>query len=235
MANRQILIHPDDRLKKVASSVEVFDDELAREVKDLVDTLEVNHGAGLAATQVGILKRFLLLNPPAFEKENPDPFEYAEKFMLMINPVLKLSDEKINWPEACLSVKEGPMQIVRSRYVTATYQDLDGVSKTIDLDWPLSAAVQHEYDHLDGILYIDRISRLEKTRLEKTRKKRSQTKKMLKKQEKEERILDESGPSALRKYKMQLSGKLVKSVTERKKKKAAQVRASKKKNRKRRK
>jgi len=231
MPNRTILTYPDARLKKVSSKVEVFDDSLLGEIKDLIDTLDVNSGAGLAAPQVGIHKRFLLINPAAFERENPDPCEYAENFMLMINPVLKLSEEKINWPEACLSVKEAPMTVVRSRYVSAIYQNASGETKNLDLDWPLSAALQHEYDHLDGILYIDRISNLEKSRLAKAKMKRERTKKLIRQQERENDILEDQGAGALRKYKMQRSGKQISKIVATRKKKRAQVKASKKKNR----
>ncbi len=231
MANRTILKYPDSRLKQISSRVENFDDELVSQVKDLVDTLEVNRGAGLAAPQVGIHKRFLLIKPSAFDKENPDPFQGQEDFMLMINPDLELSEEKINWPEACLSVREEPMTVVRSRYASVKYQDLAGEEKTLELDWPLSAALQHEYDHLDGILYIDRISGLEKSRLAKARKKRVRTRKIMREKQREQDILDEQGPGALRKYKMQKAGKTIKSIADRKKKKRTQVKASKKKNR----
>ncbi len=231
MANRTILKYPDSRLKQISSRVENFDDELVSQVKDLVDTLEVNRGAGLAAPQVGIHKRFLLIKPSAFDKENPDPFQGQEDFMLMINPDLELSEEKINWPEACLSVREEPMTVVRSRYASVKYQDLAGEEKTLELDWPLSAALQHEYDHLDGILYIDRISGLEKSRLAKARKKRVRTRKIMREKQREQDILDEQGPGALRQYKMQKAGTTIKSIADRKKKKRTQVKASKKKNR----
>ncbi len=231
MANRTILKYPDPKLKRVSVPVETFDNDFAQEVKDLIDTLEVNRGAGLAAPQVGIQKRFLLINPSAFEKENPDPFEFNEKFLLMVNPVMSLSDEKINWPEACLSVNEEPMTVVRSRYASVTYQDLEGKEKSLDLDWPLSAALQHEYDHLDGTLYIDRISNLEKNRLAKARKKRERMKKALRQERLEQDILEEQGPAALRKYKMQKAGKSLARLGLKKRKKRAQVKSSKKKNR----
>ncbi len=231
MANRTILTYPDSRLRKVSNRVEDFDNDFAQEVKDLVDTLEVNRGAGLAAPQVGIPKRFLLIHPAAFDAENPDPFEFNEKFMLMVNPILDLSEQKINWPEACLSVKEPPMNIVRSRYASVKYQNIEGEEKSLELDWPLSAALQHEYDHLDGVLYIDRISNLEKSRRAKQKKKRDRTRKAIRAQEREQDILDTQGPNALRKYKMQKAGKMTTSISERKKKKRAQVKASKKKNR----
>ena len=231
MSNRSILQYPDPLLKQKSVEVDVFDASFAQDVKDLIDTLDVNRGAGLAAPQVGIHKRFLLLNPSAFDKENPDPFEFNEKFILVVNPVLKLSDEKINWHEACLSVKEEPMKVVRSRYVSVEYQNIDGDKRSIDLDWPLSAAIQHEHDHLDGILYIDRISNLAKHRLVKTRLKRDKAKKLIRQQHKEQDILDTQGATALRKYKMERSGKISNQLTSQKKKKRTQTKDSKKKNR----
>ena len=231
MANRTILQYPDPALKQKSTKVDIFDASFAQDVKDLIDTLDVNRGAGLAAPQVGIHKRFLLLNPSAFDKENPDPFEFNEKFMLVVNPVLELSKEKINWHEACLSVKEEPMQVVRSRYVTMQYQNIDGDKKSIDLDWPLSAAIQHEFDHLDGILYIDRISNLAKNRLAKARIKREKAKKLIRQQQKEQDILDTQGPTALRKYKMERSCKISNLLTNQRKKKRAQAKVSIKKNR----
>lgn len=231
MANRTILQYPNPLLKKKSKEVVAFDANFAQEVKDLIDTLDVNRGAGLAAPQVGIHKRFLLINPSAFDKENPDPFEFNEKFMLVVNPIMELSDEKINWPEACLSVNEEPMQVVRSRYVTLKYQNLDGEKKSIDLDWPLSAAMQHEYDHLDGLLYIDRISSMAKNRMMKARRKRDKEKRRLREKAKEQDILEYEGPGALRKYKMEKAGKCLSRLGIKKKKKRSQVKASKKKNR----
>ena len=189
MANRTILQYPNPLLKKKSVPVETFDADFAQEVKDLIDTLDVNRGAGLAAPQVGIHKRFLLLNPSAFDRENPDPFEFNEKFMLVVNPEMELSDEKINWPEACLSVREEPMQVVRSRYVKLKYQNLEGDTKVMDLDWPLSAALQHEYDHLEGFLYIDRISNLAKNRLIKAKKRREKEKRALREKYKDDQVL----------------------------------------------
>tara|TARA_B100000674_G_C37911036_1_gene948604 strand:+ start:982 stop:1683 length:702 start_codon:yes stop_codon:yes gene_type:complete len=231
MANRTILQYPNPLLKKKSVPVESFNNSFAQEVKDLIDTLEVNRGAGLAAPQVGIHKRFLLLNPSAFDQENPDPFEFNEKFMLVVNPEMELSEEKINWPEACLSVREEPMQVVRSRYVKLKYQNLDGDIKLLDLEWPLSAALQHEYDHLDGMLYIDRISNLAKNRLAKARHKREKEKKALREKAKEEDILEYQGPAALRKYKMEKAGKRLSQIVQKKKKKRSLSKASKKKNR----
>ncbi len=231
MANRTILQYPNPLLKKKSKEVAVFDAAFAQEVKDLIDTLDVNRGAGLAAPQIGIHKRFLLINPSAFDRENPDPFEFNEKFMLVVNPIMELSDEKINWPEACLSVREEPLKVVRSKFVSLKYQNIDGEQKSIDLDWPLSAAMQHEYDHLDGLLYIDRISNIAKNRMMKARRKREKEKKNLREKAKEQDILEYQGPSALRKYKMEKAGKCLARLGLKKKKRNAQSKASKKKNR----
>ena len=233
MPNRTILKYPNAQLKKKSIPVSDFDDTFKSEVKDLIDTLEVNRGAGLAAPQIGIQKRFLLIKPSAFDVENPDPIEDYPDYMLLVNPVVELSKEKIRWPEACLSVREKPMYVSRAKTTSVQYQTFTGESREITLDWPLSAALQHEYDHLDGVLYIDRIGSLAKSRLVKEQRKRDKVKRQMRLKEKEREILEEKGPAAARKWRMSLSGKNLAKLAEKRRKKKAQIKSSKKKNRKR--
>lgn len=218
MTYRTILQHPNPVLRKKSTSVDFSaeSENLEKIVSDLIDTIEIHNGAGLAAPQIGYRKRVLTLNPESFSVENPDPFPGREKYMVLVNPTLELSEEKISWPESCLSVPFGRATISRSKDCKVSYQTLQGEEKTIELTWPLSAVLQHEYDHLEGKLYIDYLSHFSREMITKKILKYNKKKQRLAEQKKEEEIFDLYGPEALRRYRDQKSGKTA-SLSEKKK------------------
>ena len=158
MSNKPILQYPDPKLRQKSLPVNFQEDNVEEIVRDLVDTLEVKSGAGLASPQISCFKRAIIINPAAFNVENPDPLPGREKFWALINPEFILSEEKVRWPEACLSVADSKGTVERSKTCELKYWTFDGIEKSMTVEWPLSAAIQHECDHLDGTLYIDRLS-----------------------------------------------------------------------------
>jgi peptide deformylase len=158
MATRPILILPDQRLRAVADPIEKIDDGIKQLAQDMLDTMYEAPGIGLAAPQIGELKRIVVMDL-AKEGETPEP-------LVMVNPeILRYSDETVTTEEGCLSIPELYYDVERPAEVTVRYTDLDG--KTIERDATdrLAICIQHELDHLDGVLYIDYLSRLKRDRV----------------------------------------------------------------------
>ena len=126
---------------------------------DLIDTLRVAVGAGLAAPQINISKRVLVIDTSRFESVNPDQEKGDENFWVIANPKMSNLQGEFEWKEACLSVPLVACFVKRSETLTLEYDDINGESNVIDLTPPLSLAVQHEVDHLDGKTILNRISR----------------------------------------------------------------------------
>jgi peptide deformylase len=158
MATRPILILPDERLRAVADPIEKIDDSIKQLAKDMLDTMYDAPGIGLAAPQIGELKRIVVMDL-AKEGETPAP-------LVMINPeILKYSDETVTTEEGCLSIPELYYDVERPAEVTVRYTDLDGKTVETDAGDRLAICIQHELDHLDGVLYIDYLSRLKRDRV----------------------------------------------------------------------
>ena len=104
MTFRTILEYPNPSLKIPSKSVEKFDDTLEELAKDLIDTCNVAMGVGLAAPQIGVKKRVVVIKPASFNSENPEPSEYNSEYLVLVNPSLQASGETIKWKEGCLSV-----------------------------------------------------------------------------------------------------------------------------------
>ena len=158
MAKRPILILPDQRLRQVCDPIEKIDDSIKVLAADMLETMYDAPGIGLAAPQVGEMKRIVVMDL-AKEGETPEP-------LVMINPeILKYSEETTVTEEGCLSIPELYYEVERPAEVTVRYTDLDG--NTIDKDATdrLAVCIQHELDHLDGVLYIDYLSRLKRDRV----------------------------------------------------------------------
>jgi peptide deformylase len=158
MAKRPILILPDERLRAIAEPIEKIDDGIKTLAADMLETMYDAPGIGLAAPQIGELKRIVVMDL-AKEGEEPQP-------LVMINPeILSYSDETAVTEEGCLSIPELFYEVERPAEITVRYTDLDG--KTIELEAKerLAVCVQHELDHLDGVLYIDYLSRLKRDRV----------------------------------------------------------------------
>jgi peptide deformylase len=158
MAKREILVLPDARLRAIAEPIEKVDAEVKKLAKDMLDTMYDAPGIGLAGPQIGAMKRIVVMDL-AKEGEKPDP-------IVMINPeILKYSDETITSEEGCLSIPEIYYDVERPAEVTVKYTDLDGKEVEREAKDRLAICIQHELDHLDGVLYIDYLSRLKRDRV----------------------------------------------------------------------
>jgi peptide deformylase len=150
-----ILTAPDPFLKKKALPVTVFDAALAQMLDDMLETMVEAKGIGLAATQVGIDKRMLVMDVGWEEKGHP---------WIIINPVITwLSEEMSSYNEGCLSVPTHYSDVIRPAAVKITYQDKTGAPQTLHATGLLATCLQHEMDHLDGILFLDHLSSLKRT------------------------------------------------------------------------
>ena len=158
MAKREILVLPDQRLRQVADEIPEVDDAVKQLAADMLETMYAAPGIGLAATQIGEMKRLVVMDL-AKEGEKPDP-------IVMINPeIKKSSDETVTTEEGCLSIPEIYYDVERPAEVTVEYTDLEGKRVTRDARDRLAICVQHEIDHLDGVMYIDYLSRLKRDRV----------------------------------------------------------------------
>ena len=158
MAKREILVLPDARLRQVASEIPVVDAEIKKLAADMLETMYDAPGIGLAAPQIGELKRIVVMDLSKDGEPN-DP-------IVMINPeILKYSDETVTTEEGCLSIPEIYYDVERPAEVTVRYTDLDGKTVERDAKDRLAICIQHELDHLDGVLYIDYLSRLKRDRV----------------------------------------------------------------------
>jgi peptide deformylase len=158
MSVRPILVLPDPRLRAVADPVDKIDDDIKKLAQDMLDTMYAAPGIGLAATQLGEMKRVVVMDL-AKDGEPKAP-------IIMVNPeIRKVSEEIAVSEEGCLSIPEFYYDVERPAAVTVRYTDLDGKEVTMEADERLAVCVQHEIDHLDGVLYIDYLSRLKRDRV----------------------------------------------------------------------
>jgi peptide deformylase len=155
MAIRPILVLPDPRLRQVSAPVTAIDDELRQLVEDMFETMYDAPGIGLAAIQVGVPKRVVTMD--LAKKDEPrDPQVY-------INPeILSHSDDCSVYEEGCLSIPDVHEDVERPAQVRVRYMDLAGETHEIEADELLATCLQHEIDHLNGVLLIDHISRLKR-------------------------------------------------------------------------
>ena len=156
MAILQILEFPDPRLRKMAAPVTVFDAKLEVLINDMLETMYEALGIGLAATQINVHKRLLVLDISE-EKDSPQVF---------INPTYEvIEDELTEYDEGCLSVPGFYETVARPSAVRVTAVDKQGESFELEADGLLSTCIQHEIDHLDGKLFVDYLSALKRQRI----------------------------------------------------------------------
>ena len=172
MAIRPILEAPDPRLRTISVAVEGVDDELRTLIEDMFDTMYDAPGIGLAAIQVGVPKRVLVIDLQEAEDEEGKP---VRKPRVFINPELySPSDELSVYNEGCLSVPEQYAEVERPAAIHARWIDEKGEAHDEKLEGLLGTCLQHEMDHLEGVLFIDHLSRLKRDmllkKLEKLRK-----------------------------------------------------------------
>lgn len=150
-----ILRFPDPRLKKVAAPVENIDDDIRRLASDMAETMYEAPGIGLAATQVDVHKRIIVI----------DISETRDQLLVLINPEILESDGLQVCEEGCLSVPGIYDKVERAETVAVRYLDLDGKEKRIEADGLLAVCLQHEIDHLDGHVFVEHLSLLKQTRI----------------------------------------------------------------------
>jgi len=174
MAILRILETPDPVLRQISTPVEAVDDDLRALIADMFETMYDAPGIGLAAVQVGVPKRLLVmdLGEPAEEGG-----EMVKEPRVFINPeILTESDEEVPYSEGCLSVPDQYADVYRPDRIRARWLDEQGVAHEEELEGLLAVCLQHEMDHLEGILFIDHLSRLKREmvlkKLAKARKER---------------------------------------------------------------
>ncbi len=165
MALREVLQFPDPRLKRVSEPIDEITDEIRELARDMCEVMYDEPGIGLAAPQVGAGIRLFVIDTDWSE-------EGAERnATVMINPEFLREEGKLIWEEGCLSVPDYTADVERSSHVTIKAIDLDGKEIVEEAEGLRAVCMQHELDHLDGVLFIDRISRLKRSLYVKKRKK----------------------------------------------------------------
>lgn len=176
MAKLKIYTFPDLVLTQKASPIARVEKSLYKLADDMLETMYHAPGVGLAANQVGILQRILVLDTdyeyeelPEGEQAIPQGAEVMgsgiitqRKPRIVINPEIIRREGSILFNEGCLSVPEYNAEVKRSEKIKLQYQDIDGLTQILDADGLLAVAIQHEMDHLEGKLFIDRLSPLKK-------------------------------------------------------------------------
>ena len=150
-----ILRFADPRLKKVAAPVKIIDDSIKRLARDMAETMYEAPGIGLAATQVDVHLRVVVI----------DISETRDQLLVLINPEVVESDGSQVCEEGCLSVPGIYDKVERAENVIVRYLDLEGVERKIDADGLLAVCLQHEIDHLDGKVFVEHLSLLKQTRI----------------------------------------------------------------------
>ncbi|SKA04279.1 peptide deformylase [Enhydrobacter aerosaccus] len=180
MALLTILTAPDPRLKKKSLPVAAVDDDVRQLMDDMLETMYAAPGIGLAAPQVGVLKRVIVLDIDREDTKTGPLF--------MANPeIVEASEEDATYEEGCLSLPEHYADVVRPAQVTVRYLDRDGQKQELACEGLLATCVQHEIDHLDGILFVDHISALKRNMI---------LRKLLKTRKEKEREEAEGAPAA---------------------------------------
>ena len=155
MSIKPIITVPDEVLKKISDPLEMVGESEKKLAKDLFETMYNSKGIGLAAVQVGVLKRILVIDVSSKEEKKTP--------LCFINPIIKkISDETSIYEEGCLSIPDTFIEIERPKICEVEYVDLDGKLKNIKCDGLLSTCLQHEINHLDGKLIIDHLSKLKR-------------------------------------------------------------------------
>lgn len=155
MTIKPLIILPDPLLRQQSKPIEQVDAEITRLADDMLDTMYDAPGIGLAAIQIGVPRRMLVIDISR-EDEDRNP-------VVFINPeILKVSDDVSAYEEGCLSIPDYYAEVERPASLTVGYIDRNGKKQTVEADGLLATCLQHEMDHLNGVLFIDHISRLKR-------------------------------------------------------------------------
>ncbi|HEX8192466.1 MAG TPA: peptide deformylase [Allosphingosinicella sp.] len=158
MAILPIVEVPDPRLRQISTPVEAVTDETRALVRDMLETMYAAPGIGLAAIQVGVAKRILVIDLQEPEEEDGEPVRNP---LVFINPeILSNSDREVPYSEGCLSIPDQYAEVDRPDRVRVRWLDEQGQSHEEEIEGLLAVVIQHEMDHLNGILFIDHLSRL---------------------------------------------------------------------------
>jgi peptide deformylase len=163
---REVVIYPDKRLKLISKEVLSFDGKLHTILDDMYDTMCSKNGVGLAAIQVGVDIRALIINVP-LEVEEGEHDQPRDNTLEMINPVIVEKEGAELFQEGCLSIPGVYEDVERAKHVKIEYFDRDGNKQTIEDDDFLAIALQHEMDHLDGKVFIEKLSYIKRKKFEK--------------------------------------------------------------------
>lgn len=159
---REILIWPDPVLKQKAKPLAQVDAGTRKLVSDMFETMYAADGVGLAAPQVGVLERVIVLDTTPRQPES--------KPLAMINPEIIAMEGETTYTEGCLSIPGEAEDVDRAAKVTVKFLDVDGAEQTLECDGLLAIAVQHETDHLDGTVFVDHLSTLKRELIRKRMK-----------------------------------------------------------------
>lgn len=173
MSILEILTYPNPKLREVSKPVDVFDEKLKKLTDDMIETMYAAHGIGLAAPQVGVLKRVIVIDTRPKNDEgrryDNDEQEELEKLvtqpLILINPRIVSGVGDTTFDEGCLSVPSFYETVERKKVVEVETYDLSGKKFTFKTDGLLAICIQHELDHLEGKLFIDRISFLKSKKI----------------------------------------------------------------------
>ena len=155
MTIKPLIILPDPLLRQQSKPIEQVDAEISRLADDMLETMYDAPGIGLAAIQIGVPRRMLVIDVSREDEDN--------KPVVFINPeILRVSDDVSTYEEGCLSIPDYYAEVERPASLTVSYIDRDGKKQTVEADGLLATCLQHEIDHLNGILFIDHISRLKR-------------------------------------------------------------------------
>jgi peptide deformylase len=172
MAKRSIITLPDPRLRLISSPVAAVDDSIRALMDDMLETMYAAPGVGLAAIQIAVQKRVIVLDVAKREEETAAP-----RPLCLANPeIFWTSEERSTQKEGCLSIPEIYEDVERPARVRARYLDREGRVQEIEAEGILATCLQHEVDHLNGVLFIDHISRLKRVMLMKKFKKNAKHK-----------------------------------------------------------
>ena len=168
MAKKKILILPDPTLRKISEPISKIDSQIKKLMDDMLETMYAAPGIGLAAVQIGVLKRAIVIDlSKENEKKNP---------LFLINPKITFkSKELVSYEEGCLSIPNQFAEVKRPKQCKINFLDYNGKEKEISAEGLLATCIQHEIDHLNGILFIDHLSKLKKDLiLKKTKKQKKE-------------------------------------------------------------
>jgi len=174
MAKLEVLTYPHEILKAVAKRVDAYNDDLKTLADNMLETMYVAPGVGLAAPQVGQSIRLIVVDTrPSDDEghyisENMTELEKNATYpIVMVNPVIKSKKGQIKWEEGCLSVPGYTEEVERAEWIEVEYQDTLGKKHKMQADSLLGVCIQHEIDHLDGKVFIERLSQLKFDRIRK--------------------------------------------------------------------